>query len=717
MHFRSYLRQLRTHPPAILWQKTKRQLRRRWRAQSDRWRVRWASPVLSDDALLAALGGRFATVQDYLRHMAVRSTPQFFVDPSRREEVAAVLRKLCPTSEAQTRKAADATCAHRFDLLGSGPTALGAQIDWHTDFKSGHRWNPRTYYSDIRAAPYPGGYDLKVPWELSRCQHFAWLGQAYWFCGDERYAQEYVDQVTDWIRQNPPQLGVNWACAMDVAIRAVNWLWGYYLLQSSPAFSNSFRLALFKSLLQHGRHIFANLEFSETLTSNHYLSDIVGLIYLGILLPEFEEAREWRRFGLQELEQEMFKQVYPDGVDFEASTSYHRLVAELFLSATLLAEQNGHAFSAAYCARLEKMVEFTLHLTRPDGTVPLLGDCDNGRLHRLKAWAGDLREWSDHRHLLAIGAVRFDRADFAAAAGDQWEEAIWLCGAQAANDARAATAATPVTATGVSRAFPDAGIYVLRHEDWQVVICAGPVGQNGNGGHAHNDKLSLTLFAAGQEWLVDPGSYLYTADFAERNHFRSTTYHNTVMVADEEQNRFDRDPGRVFTLHDDARARLVRWADEAAYLLVVAEHEGYRRLAAPVIHRRSFFFDKQAAVWLIQDELVGRRDQNAVTYWHFAPGLVVEPVEGAAAGIQARNGAGQRLNLWVLSPTALTPSVETGWVAPGYGVKVAAPVAIWAWPAAGETTIWACYLGEAGGGQGSPIETSQMRFGQVLSAC
>jgi hypothetical protein len=92
--------------------------------------------------------------------------------------------------------------AHRFDLLGSGwvevkragfkeqglsnvvPQAALSEseriwkcidasyspIDWQLDFKSGHRWSEQEWYQAVRVAPVAGA-DIKVPWELARCQH------------------------------------------------------------------------------------------------------------------------------------------------------------------------------------------------------------------------------------------------------------------------------------------------------------------------------------------------------------------------------------------------------------------------------------------------------------------------------------------------------------------------------------------------------------------
>jgi len=72
---------------------------------------------------------------------------------------------------------------------------------------------------------------------------------------------------------------------MDVAIRAVNWIWGYYFFCHSETLTKDFKIKFFKSLFLHGRHIINNLEFGR-IRGNHYLSDIAGLIYLGIFFKK-----------------------------------------------------------------------------------------------------------------------------------------------------------------------------------------------------------------------------------------------------------------------------------------------------------------------------------------------------------------------------------------------------------------------------------------------
>jgi len=376
-------------------------------------------------------------------HQNINQLPPFFFNPNNREENIDAIKKEYPSSIIKTLNDADEVCDHIFDLLGSGKTKMIGEIDFHLDFKSGFRWNPKGYYLGTgKHVSLDDDSDVKVPWELSRCQHFVILGKAYWYSKEnkvhnaeckidaEKYAREFVSQIEGWISQNPVELGVNWACTMDVAIRAINWIWGYYFFYDSPALTKEFKTKLFKWLFLHGRHIINNLEYG-LLRSNHYLSDIAGLIYLGILFRETKEGKKWLEKGLKALKKEMQVQIYPDGVDSEGSISYHRLVTELFLSTTLLCLKNGIIFPGWYMSRLEKMIVFVMYYTKPDGTAPQIGDNDDGRLHIL----GNYGSWDrlDHRYLLSVGAALFKRQDFKVAAGEFHEEAFWLLGEDGLN--------------------------------------------------------------------------------------------------------------------------------------------------------------------------------------------------------------------------------------------------------------------------------------------
>lgn len=632
-------------------------------------------PVISDKEMQQALVPGF-TMDCLPRRIRSATGVAFFVDPAEREQRIALLHQVAPDAPTFIVAKADQVREHVFDLLGSGPTPLGDRIDWHTDFKSGHRWDPNRYYRCHKPASYPGGHDIKVPWDLSDCHHFTWLGQAYWITEDEKYAQEFVDQVTDWIVQNAPQFGVNWTCAMKIAIRAVNWLCGLHFFRLSPTIADDFLLELARSLLVHGRHIMSNLEGSREnqYTSNHYLGNLVGLIYLGICCPFFKEAQQWLEFGTSELWNEMFKQVYPDGVDYEGSIPYHRLVTEMFLSTVLLCRRNGIAVPQAVRERLEKMLEFTMYVTKPDGTVPLIGDNDNGRLHRLTVWEEPEREWIDHRYLLAIGAVLFERDDFGQAAGNQWEEAIWLFGEKALAFKREVGDKDLPPLRLESRAFPDAGIYIMRHDDLYMVVDAGPNRQNGKSAHAHNGVLSFELYADGQTWIVDPGSYVYTQDWEARNRFRGTGFHNTVQVDTEEIRKLD--VRRVFRMESQVPVEVNDWRSSSHLVLLDAQYTGYGHLSFPVTHRRVFIFLKRFRSIIIWDHLWGEEEHTFTAGFHCAPHCVARTTNtdvGRSVVVTSPNDAAE-LDLTCLDSKVMPEVVEDGVVSPGYGHLLEGPV-------------------------------------------
>ena len=46
-----------------------------------------------------------------------------------------------------------------------------------------------------------------------------------------------------------------------------------------------FKKEFFRSIYEHGLHIMKNLEWNEELRGNHYLSNIVGLLFVAAYLP------------------------------------------------------------------------------------------------------------------------------------------------------------------------------------------------------------------------------------------------------------------------------------------------------------------------------------------------------------------------------------------------------------------------------------------------
>jgi hypothetical protein len=691
MRIRYYLRRLAKYPPHIAAHKVLRKIFVKPKIIYESLKANLFAAHISDAELLKSLDDSFESIEALIEHLRERDYTGFFLDFSNKNRVLDLVKHHYSESFEQTIADADRVCEHIFDLLGSGPVFLGDMIDWHTDFKVKWTWK-RKYHKLVNCSDMDNPYDVKVPWELSRCHHFITLGKAYCYTGNEKYAVEFIAQVSDWIESNPPAFGVNWVCPMDVAIRIVNWLWGYWFFKESSSLTNQFLVSFLKSLLAHGRHIMSNLENSDGFPSNHYISNLVGLVYLGFVLPEFKEAKQWREFGIHELIREMERQVYPDGVDYESSISYHRLVTELFLSATLLIILNEQrdiptlgnegnwfhrmrvstVFPEWYMRRLEKMIEFVIYYTKPDGTAPQIGDNDDGRLHILSKYG----DWDrlDHRYLLSAGAALFNRPDFREGAGRFYEEALWLLGKEGLNSFNSLRTGS---AKSESKAFSQGGFYIMRHQNLYMIVDCLSDDLQAPTGHRHNSRLSFELFAYGRSFIIDPGAYIYTANPEWRNIFRSTAYHNTIQVDGQEQNEFD--SFNLFSLGRQTQVKVNRWQTSDEHDFLDAEHSGYERLLDSITHRRQIFFNKQEGYWLIKDILTGntqfqsqRRHEFALNL-HFVPlKVAIDPANPLSITATVRNSAG--ILIFPFKQDGLEFSVEQGWVSYSYGTKIKAPV-------------------------------------------
>jgi hypothetical protein len=324
-----------------------------------------------------------------------------------------------------------ACLTHRLDILGTGESDWGERPDWHRDAGRGGTW-PLHYHKRLRyRLAAPSWSDVKIPWELSRFQYVMPLVGSYLASKDPKYAQAAVADIADWIEKNPPLRGVNWMSPMEAAIRACNWMWAWWAFREDPSWSAEFNRRFLRSVWQHGWYIERNLEDKGGMRTNHYLSNVVGLLFIGVMFPAWPDAPRWREFGYRELVRCMEEMVYPDGVSFENSTAYHRLVLELFACSAILCIRNGIELPETFWERLEKMFEFIMYSTRPDGRMPTIGDADDGRFFILT----EFQKWDrwDFRYLMAIGALLFRRADFKRAAGQRGTSVSVLFGEQGAS--------------------------------------------------------------------------------------------------------------------------------------------------------------------------------------------------------------------------------------------------------------------------------------------
>jgi hypothetical protein len=656
-------------------------------------RVLQAHPTeMSDEALYKAFrpaarnGSGIGTAALLLQRFRTKSG--LFLPPlAARPDLVATMQQRFPTEQAALLASAEKACAGKFDLLGYDNLDFGTPIDWHLEPRTGKR-TPLVHWSQIDPVNPVAELDPKIVWELNRHSHFVTLAQAYWLTGEPRFVQAFVEQTSAWIAANPVGIGINWASAIEAAFRAVVWLWALHWCADSPEITPPFVARIVKSLLEQGQHVekYLSTYFSP---NTHLTGEALGLLYIGLALPELRVAERWRKLGLRILLEQLPRHVRADGVYFEQSSYYHRYTTDFYLHLHALLKANNlrlpEAEEQLLWQRLELLYEHLLWIQRPDGTSPLFGDDDGGRLLKFAPRASN-----DFRDTLATGVLLFGRGDWKYAAGDAPAELLWLFGVEGLRHYDEVKATPPATK---ARAFATSGYFVLR-SGWDraassVLLDCGRHGAEAGPGHAHSDALSLEFAARGTTWIVDPGTFIYGADAATRDWFRSTEAHNTAMVDEQPQSQ----PGVPFAWRTQTDGKLIEFKDGSDWAVMEGRHEAYASLSDPVTHTRSVLLLRAKTCLFVTDKFTAQTTHKYTLRFHLIPTCTARAIENR---IEARTAQGEQLTINVFASGKLQNKVrariEQGWVSSCYGQRAAAPVAVFEVSSAGITEIVSAFV-------------------------
>ena len=594
----------------------------------------------------------------------------FFAGPGE-PGVPGLVRERLPESAQRIVAAADRTLAKRFDLLGYRGLSFGDPIDWHLDPVAKRR-APRRHWTLLDPLDVAAVGDSKVVWELSRHQWLVGLGQAYRLTGDERYARVFADTIWDWLRANPPGMGINWASSLEVAFRLISWCWALALFPGSAALTADLRATLVAGIAAHAARVERYLSYYFS-PNTHLTGEALGLFYAGTIFPGMPGADRWGRLATDILIREAERQILPDGVYMEQATCYQRYTAETYLHFVILAARNDIRVPEPVSRRLELLLDSLLALRRPDGSLPQVGDADGGWLLPLEP-----RAPNDARGVFALAAVAMKRGDYAWASDGLTPEIPWLLGMDGTRLFGQLDSAPPTRSP--SRVLP-AGGYAVMRSDWgrgadQIVFDVGPLGCRVSGGHGHADLLSIQASFRGEPYLVDPGTFRYTDDDGWRTHYRSTAAHSTIEI-DQVGQAVPRGP---FSWVSRPAAGLIRWTSTATLDTAVAEHRAYLRLPDPVVHRRMVVLRKGHYA-VVVDDLEGAAEHRVALRFQFAPMSVTLDPSG---WVRAGRGTERGLLVHAFSTGPLKAAVhegetdpKEGWISPAYGRQEAAPVLVY----------------------------------------
>lgn len=511
---------------------------------------------------------------------------------------------------------ADAILAGRVLLFAASPFEVGPQPDWNRDPLTGivapTGFGPTLAITDRKLVG-----DIKHVWELNRHLHLVRLAQAHRLSGQQRYLDGLAAQLDGWLRQCPPLQGPNWSSALELGIRLINWslIWQLIGGADSALFAGAAgaarRLAWLDSIYHHCQYI-GRHRSRHSSANNHLIGELAGLYVAAHSWPCWPRSARWQRQAKQELEVQARRQHSADGVNREQAFSYQVFTAEFLLVAGIAGQRGGDPFSPGYWDVLQRSLHFTAAVRDRGGALPMVGDADDGIVFRLEPGATTDRPGM----LLALG-----QACFGAAGAPRSDCARWLLGALGA-------LAAPLSAASDWQ-FADGG-YLLFGSDFGAanevkgMVDCGPLGYLGIAAHGHADALAVTLSVAGQPCLVDPGTYSYWQDQRWRDYFRGTSAHNTLRVDGLDQSV----SGGRFMWTRKAATRIEQMPSGPAQFDLVASHDGYRRLADPLRHRRQVRYDAARRELTVSDTVDGQAPHRLEQFWHFAPDLAVTLADG-----------------------------------------------------------------------------------------
>lgn len=301
-----------------------------------------------------------------------------------------------------------------------------------------------------------------------------------------RYAsggsREDVDQfkrlILTWIAACKYPLGDAWH-PYTISLRLVNWLICIDLFGDALVEDSIFLETVFESMYRQYRHLLVNQE--KHLLANHYLENLKTIAICALMFGEDDVLSTVERDYLQQLDE----QILPDGVHYERSMMYHKLILEGLLRVELAYRSVGKSAPKLVATKSKQMLDTMASIERGMGKTPFFNDAADG-------------------------------------VAKECEPLIHAC--------RDIYGYEPDDTKTV---FPDSGFYKLYDGDAALIFFAGDPGPSFMLGHAHCDLLSFELSLDGRPAIVNSGTYAYQSEL--RPFFRSTVAHNTATIDGDEQ--------------------------------------------------------------------------------------------------------------------------------------------------------------------------------------
>lgn len=300
------------------------------------------------------------------------------------------------------------------------------------------------------------------------------LAAEYHAAGNEACREKYLEILASWLEIADSRRDAY--AAYTISMRIPNVLIGMELLGD---IGKPLEEKIYETLYNQYRYLRQHLELA--LLANHYFENLKAVVIAGILFGELDIYHKYFDLLLKQIEE----QILPDGLHYERSLMYQKIILEDILRVYAVLRSSGHGMDAEkLIPAIKRMAEAVGSLERDLDHTPLFND------------AGD---------------------NISKPAAALLKACTEICGSIDTEKTK----------------FPDAGYYRFDHENCTVLFDCGDIGPRYMAGHAHNDCLSFELSVEGKSIFVNSGTGQYQGNM--RQFFRSTKANNTIMIDDREQ--------------------------------------------------------------------------------------------------------------------------------------------------------------------------------------
>ena len=490
----------------------------------------------------------------------------------------------------QAMKGADEILGGKFRFFSRHVIDVTFPPKWDQNPFSGEVVKSNKHWSSID--DFSNG-DIKCIWELSRFDWVFPLIRAFAKTNETKYFDGFRVLLEDWMRCNPPNVGPQWKCGQEVALRVRALYFASVGFRQQLEELDEVREKLTTQIYVSANRIEANLSYALSQSSNHVHTELLGLLIAGLTFSSSKIGKHWLELFEKHISKAVSELNFESGGCCMYSMNYHRMMLDCMVAMVSVAQKYDYKLPDVLYLRLGQAADFLYELIDfKNGHVPRFGSNDG-------AWLLPLSDSDYHDYRPLLQSLFWATEDQRSLGAGVWNEALIWLGASSGELKRYENVSCPER-----RGFLDAndsGFVSIREGDLQMCLRAGP--QKYRPGHIN--QLALLLKWKGEDVFVDSGTFSYNAPAPFDHMFKETNLQNTAFVGKFSQMK---KVGRFLSLPWIGSSLTSNSANS-----VNLRFEGFPEVEGGVEHRRSIVWNDDEVV--VEDVIESKESVTHGIHW------------------------------------------------------------------------------------------------------